>query len=103
MEQYEKLKKEINTFSFLIDLIEEYEENRKMIDIVINDNKILYKKKAQYFYNFCLKHKKYFLHQDYLDEDLLKNILKINYNFRYLMDIRHSIIYLYYCNKRLKD
>ena len=42
MEQYEKLKGIFNSSSFLIDLIEKYEENRKMIDIVINDNKILY-------------------------------------------------------------
>ena len=97
MEQYEKLKEEFNSSSFLIDLIEKYKEDRKMFDIV---NKGIYKKylykKALYFYSFCLKHKKYFLNKDYLDEDLHKNILKRNYDFKYLMDIRNSIVYLYY-------
>ena len=78
MEHYEKLKKEINTSSFLIDLIEEYKEQCKMFNIINRGkiNKYLYKK-ALYFYSFFLKHKKYFLNKDYLDEDLHKNILKI--------------------------
>ena len=105
MEQYKKLKEEFNTSSFLIDLIEEYKKHCKIFLNIFNEgiiNKYLYKK-ALYFYSFCLKHKKYFLNKDYLDEDLLKNILKINYNFKYLMDIRHSIIYLYYYNIYIKS
>ena len=101
MEQYEKLKEEFNTSSFLIDLIEEYKKHCKIFLNIFNEgiiNKYLYKK-ALYFYSFCLKHKKYFFNKNYVDEDLYKNILKINYDFKYLMDIRHSIVYLYYYYK----
>ena len=88
--------KELLNSSCLIDLIEVY---RLHFDINFDFNKeynnYFYYRKL-YFYNFCLKHKKYFFNKDYLDEDLHKNILKINYDFKHLMDMKHAIVFLYY-------